>query len=61
MAYGFRDERTQEGKKYRLLKFVDEFTHECIAICIERKLKSIDVVDVRAGLFMTHGVREHVP
>jgi putative transposase len=43
-----------------MLNVVDEFTHECIAIRIERKLKSIDVVDVLSDLFMTRGVPEHV-
>jgi hypothetical protein len=43
-----------------MLNIVDEFTHECIAIRIERKLKSIDVIDVLSGLFITRGVPEHV-
>jgi transposase InsO family protein len=43
-----------------MLNVVDEFTHECIAIRIERKLKSIDVIDVLSDLFITRGVPEHV-
>jgi transposase InsO family protein len=43
-----------------MLNVVDEFTHECIAIRIERKLKSIDVIDVLASLFITRGVPEHI-
>jgi len=43
-----------------MLNVVDEFTHECIAIRIERKLKSIDVIDVLASLFITRSVPEHV-
>ena len=43
-----------------MLNVVDEFTHECIAIRIERKLKSIDVIEVLANLFITRGVPEHV-
>ncbi len=41
--------------------FVDESKHTRIAICIERKLKSTNVVDVRASLLITRGVPEHVP
>ena len=59
-SYDFVEDRTHEGRKYRMLNVVDEFTHECIAIRIERKLKSIDVVDVLANLFITRGVPEHV-
>lgn len=43
-----------------MLNVVDEFTHECIAIRIERKLKAIDVIDTLSDLFITRGVPEHV-
>ena len=43
-----------------MLNVVDELTHECIAIRIERKLKSFDVIDVLSDLFITRGVPEHV-
>jgi transposase InsO family protein len=43
-----------------MLNVVDEFTHECIAIRIERKLKSIDVIDVLAKLVITRGAPEHI-
>ena len=59
-SYDFVEDRTHEGRKYRMLNVVDEFTHECIAIRIERKLKSIDVIDVLASLFITRGVPEHI-
>jgi putative transposase len=29
-----------------MLNVIDEFTHVCLAICINRKLKAIDVIDV---------------
>jgi len=59
-SYDFVEDRTHEGRKYRMLNVVDEFAHECIAIRIERKLKSIDVIDVLSDLFITRGVPEHV-
>lgn len=43
-----------------MLNIVDEFTHECLAIRIDRKLKSIDVIDLLSDLFLTRGVAEHV-
>ena len=42
-SYDFVEDRTHEGRKYRMLNIVDEFTHECLAIRIDRKLKSADV------------------
>ena len=39
---------------------VDEFTHECLAIRVARKLKSIDVIDVLSDLFILRGVPGHI-
>jgi putative transposase len=35
---------------------LDEFTHECLAIRVARKLKAIDVIDVLSDLFTLRGV-----
>lgn len=35
-----------DGRKYRMLNVVDEFTLESRAIWVRRKLKSIDLIDV---------------
>ena len=43
-----------------MLNIIDEFTHECLAIRIDRKLKAIDVIDVLSDLFILRGVPEHV-
>ena len=59
-AYDFVEERTHDGRKFRTLNVVDEFTHECLAIRVSRKLKSIDVIDVLSDLFVLRGVPEHV-
>ena len=34
------------------LNVIDEFTHECVAIRVARKLKAVDVIDVLSDLFM---------
>ena len=51
-SYDFVEDRTHEGRKYRMLNIIDEFTHECLAIRIDRKLKSVDVIDVLSDLFI---------
>ena len=43
-----------------MLNIVDEFTHECIAIRIDRRLKSVDVIDVLSDLFILRGVPKHL-
>ena len=58
--YDFVEDRTQNGRKYRMLNVVDEFTHECLAIRINRRLKALDVIDVLSNLFILRGVPSHV-
>ena len=39
-----------------MLNVIDEFTRECIAIRINRRLKAVDVIDVLSDLFVLRGV-----
>ena len=59
-SYDFVEDRTHEGGKIRMLNIIDEFTHECLAIRVSRRLKSIDVIDALADLFMLRGVPRHI-
>ncbi len=44
-SYDFVEDRTHDGRKYRMLNVLDEFTHESLAIRVARKLKAIDGID----------------
>ncbi len=59
-SYDFVEDRTHDGRKYRMLNVIDEFTHESLAIRVERRLNSIDVIDVLWDLFILRGVPGHV-
>ena len=59
-SYDFVEDRTHKGRKYRMLNLIDEFTHECLAIRVDRKLNSADVIDVLSDLFILRGVPEHI-
>jgi len=59
-SYDFVEDRTHDGRKYRMLNVVDEFTHEALEIRISRRLKSADVIDVLSGLFILRGVPGHI-
>jgi len=59
-SHDFVEDRTHEGRKYRMLNIVDEFTHECVAIKIKRRLNSIDVIDLLSDLFILRGIPEHI-
>jgi putative transposase len=43
-----------------MLNVIDEFTHECLAIRVARKLKAIDVIDVLSDLFIQRGIPGHI-
>ena len=53
-SYDFVESRTHDGRKFRMLNVIDEFTRECLAIGIDRKLNSTAVIDVLTDLFMPH-------
>ena len=59
-AYDFVEHRTHDGRKIRMLNVVDEFSRECLAIRVARKLKAIDVIDVLSDLFILRGVPGHI-
>ena len=59
-SYDFVEDRTHDGRKYRMLNVIDEFTHESLAIRVARRLKSIDVIDVLSDLFILRGVPGHI-
>jgi putative transposase len=43
-----------------MLTIVDEFSHECLAIRVNRKLKAIDVIDTLSDLFIVRGIPGHI-
>ena len=59
-SYDFVEDRTHDGRKYRTLNVIDEFTHECLAIRVSRRLNSTDVIDVLSDLFILRGVPGHI-
>ena len=59
-SYDFVQDRTHEGKVFRMLCITDEFTRECHAIRVERRLNSRDVLDELGELFVHHGPPEHI-
>ena len=59
-SYDFVEDRTHDGRKYRMLNIIDEFTHEALALRVERRLKSPDVIDVLSDLFILRGVPGYI-
>lgn len=59
-SYDFVQDRTQDGRSFRILAVIDEFTRRCLAIVVARRLRSDDVLHCLADLFVTHGPPEHI-
>jgi putative transposase len=59
-SYDFVEARTHDGRKFRMLNVIDEFTRECLATRVSRKLKAADVIDVLSDLFILRGVPGHI-
>ena len=55
-SYDFVHCRTEDGKAFRTLNILDEFTRECLAIRVKRKLNSVEVIDALSDLFILRGI-----
>jgi putative transposase len=59
-SYDFLSERLENGRLMKLLVVIDEFTRECLAIDVNRKIKGLDVVEVLRYLFAVRGEPEFI-
>ncbi|MFC2067992.1 integrase core domain-containing protein, partial [Chloroflexota bacterium] len=51
---------TTDGRAFKILNIIDEFTRECLAILVARKIKTQDVIDLLFHLFIFRGIPEHL-
>ena len=54
-SYDFVQDRTHDGRPLRLLCIVDEYTRECLAIVVARRLRADDVLACLTQLFVERG------
>ncbi|WFG38641.1 IS3 family transposase [Candidatus Lucifugimonas marina] len=59
-AYDFVDCRTEDGRAVRMLTVIDEYTRECMAIKVARRIRSNDVIHALTELFVLNGAPEHI-
>ena len=59
-SYDFVRARTRDGRAFRMLTVLDEFTRECPAIDVARGLTSDDVLERLSDLFVRRGVPGHI-
>jgi putative transposase len=59
-SYDFVHERTHGDRTYRILLIIDEFTRECLALTVARKLASDEVIHALTDLFCSRGRQEYI-
>lgn len=59
-SYDFVLERTHDGRAFRILNVIDEFTRESLAVKVKRHLNHEDVQECLTELFCQRGVPVHL-
>jgi transposase InsO family protein len=59
-SYDFVMARTSDGRSFRILTLIDEYTRECLALLVSRRITCQDVIDQLFNLFVLRGIPEHI-
>jgi len=59
-SYDFMMSRTSDGRAFKILTILDEYTRECLAILVERRITSQDVIDQLFNLLVLREIPEHI-
>ena len=59
-SYDFVQHRTHDGRAFRLLTIIDEYTRECLAIKVGRKMNHEAVLEQLTELFIRRGVPDYI-
>ena len=59
-SYDFVHHRTYDGRAFRTLNVLDEFTRESLAIRVRRRLSSTNVIEVLTDLFLLRGIPAYI-
>jgi putative transposase len=59
-SYDFVSAMTHDGRTIRMLILIDEFTRECLAIRVARRLGSYEVIETLADVMLGRGIPENI-
>lgn len=59
-SYDFVSERLHSGRKFRMLTVIDEYSRRCLAIKVGYQLKSEQVLETLAELFINEGMPDYI-
>ena len=59
-SYDFVNARTHDGRLLRILALIDEYTRECLALRVARRLNSQDVIETLSEVMLWRGIPEPI-
>jgi len=49
-------DRTADGRSFKILNIIDEYTRECLSTLVARKITNQDVINLLFNLFIFRGI-----
>ena len=59
-SYDFVNDRTHDGRLLRILALIDEYTRECLALRVARRLNSQNVIETLSEVMLWQGILEPI-
>ena len=59
-SYDFVKAMTHDGRALRILVVIDEYTRECLALRVARRLGSLQVIETLADVMLLRGIPEYI-
>lgn len=59
-SYDFMQDRTHDGKSFRILNIIDEYTRECLLAKAVRRFSHREIMGHLTDIFCEHGVPVHI-
>jgi putative transposase len=59
-SYDFMIDRTANGRAFKILNIIDEYTRESLSAKVNRKIRSQDVIEELFNLFIFRGIPKHI-
>jgi transposase InsO family protein len=59
-SYDFVMDRTHYGRPIKILTLIDEYSRHCLALVVDRSIRSDDVLHTLSNLFLIYGIPENI-
>jgi len=59
-SYDFLMDRTHDGRPIKILTVIDEYSRQCLAMVVDRRIRGDDLLYYLADLFLKHGPPEYI-